>query len=58
MFADATNLSFKHENLQTLYGIVNAELVKISKWFKLNKLFLNIKEKHNLLFLETKISRF
>ena len=38
MFADDTNLFFKHENLQMLYGIANAELVKISKWFKLTKL--------------------
>ena len=29
MFADDTNIFFKHENLQILYEIVNAELVKI-----------------------------
>ena len=43
MFVDDTNVYFQHENLQMLYGIVNAEIVKISKWFTLNKLSLNIK---------------
>ena len=44
MFADDTNLFFKHHNLITLYNIVDTELIKISKWFKLNKLSLNIKK--------------
>ena len=44
MFADDTNLFFKHQNVYTLYNIVNTELIKISKWFKLIKLSLNIKK--------------
>jgi hypothetical protein len=50
MFADDTNLFFKHENLNTLYTIVNNELMRISKWFKLNKLSLNIKKTNFILF--------
>ena len=42
MFADDTNLFFKHTNLETLCNIINCELAKISDWFKLNKLLLNI----------------
>ena len=43
MFADYTNLFFKHPNLTILFEIINIELSKISQWFKLNKLKLNIK---------------
>ena len=44
MFADDTNLFFKHANISELFVNVNNELQKISKWFKLNKLSLNIKK--------------
>ena len=50
MFADDTNLFFKHQNLITLYELVNNELLLISKWFKLNKLSLNIKKTNYILF--------
>ena len=50
MFADDANLFFKHQNLTTLYNIVNTELIKISKWFKLNKLSLNIKKTNYIIF--------
>ena len=39
-----TNLFFKHANISELFVNVNNELHKISKWFKLNKLPLNIKK--------------
>ena len=42
IFADDTNLFFKHKNLNTLVSIINTELIQISSWFKLNKLSLNI----------------
>ena len=44
MFADDTNLFFKHQNLITLCNIVNTELIKIWKWFKLYTLSLNVKK--------------
>ena len=50
MFADDTNLFFKHQNLITLYNIVNTELIIISKWFTLNKLSLNIKKANYIIF--------
>ena len=42
-FADNTNLFFKHANISQLFVNVSNELKKISNWFKLNKLSLNIK---------------
>ena len=42
MFADDTNLFYSHENIKTLFNIVNNELNKLNEWFKANKLSLNI----------------
>ena len=42
IFANDTNLFCKHKNLNTLVSIINTQLIKISSWFKLNKLSLNI----------------
>ena len=50
MFADDTNLFFKHENVNQLFANVNKELKKVSKWFKLNKLSLNIKKTNFIIF--------
>ena len=49
MFADDTNIFFKAKTLEALDEIVT-ELTKISKWFKLNKLSLNIKKTNYILF--------
>ena len=38
IFADDTNLFFKDKDLNTIVYIINTELVKISKWCKLNEL--------------------
>ena len=54
MFADDTTLFFKHKELGVLYTTINVELAKISQWFKLNKLSLNIK-KPTILSFEIKI---
>ena len=54
MFAEDTNLFFKHKELGVLYTTINIELAKIFKWFKLNKLSLNIK-KPTILSFELKI---
>ena len=50
MFADDTTLFFKHKELGVLYTTINVELVKISQWFKLNKLSLNIKKANYIVF--------
>ena len=44
LFADDTNLFFKHKDLETLINIINTEITKIVSWFKINELFLNIKK--------------
>ena len=43
LFADDTTIFFKDKCLKTLYDTINDELNKITNWFKLNKLSLNMK---------------
>jgi len=50
MFADDTNLFLSNVNLTDLITAINEELAKISVWLKLNKLSLNIKKTHYILF--------
>ena len=50
MFADDTNLFFKHTNLKILYEHINIELQKKSSWFILNKLSLNIRKTNYIIF--------
>lgn len=50
MFADDTNIFLSDSNLTDLVNMANAELNKISIWFKLNKLSLNIKKTNFILF--------
>lgn len=54
MFADDTNLFFSGDKLDLLNTQINVELSKLVIWFKLNKLSLNIKKTHFILF-RTKI---
>ena len=42
MFADDTNLFHSDVSIKTLFNSVNKELQNIHKWFKANKLSLNI----------------
>ena len=37
LFADNTCLVFRDKNQQSLNEIINADLLKISEWFKANK---------------------
>ena len=41
MFADDTNLFMSNKNVNKLFSDMNRELIKVSKWFKTNKLSLN-----------------
>ena len=52
MFADDTNVVFSHNNLLELIHTLNLELIKISSWFKCNKLSLNI-NKTNFIHFQT-----
>ena len=49
MFADDTNLFISGVNVGDLFSDVNCELNKISLWFRVNKLSLNLaKTKYSL----------
>jgi hypothetical protein len=49
LFADDTNMFLSHPSFNTLFTLVNNELLKISKWLKLNKLSLNIKKTNHII---------
>ena len=50
LFADDTNLFTSGKNLKDLNDKVNEELANISIWLKVNKLSLNVKKTHFLVF--------
>ena len=50
IFADDTNIFFSHSDLDSLINNVNTELCKIVLWLKVNRLSLNIKKTHYMLF--------
>jgi hypothetical protein len=50
MFADDTNLFLTSNDLTTLFRNMNTELIKISDWFKSNKLSINIEKTKWMLF--------
>jgi hypothetical protein len=50
LFADDTNLLLNDTNLTNLINKANTEIQKISEWLKVNKLSLNIKKTHFILF--------
>ena len=50
LFADDTNLFFKHHDLNTLFKNINFEMSKIAVWSKINKLSINIKKTNYILF--------
>ena len=50
LFADDTNLFLSHKNLVTLKETMNRELNKIASWLSANKLSLNIKKTHFIIF--------
>ena len=52
LFADDTNIVLSHTNLNELIDTLNAELRKVSSWFKCNKLSLNI-SKTNFMHYQT-----
>ena len=50
LFADDTNILCKYENYVSLCELVNIELSKLSKWFSIDKLSLNVKKTSYMLF--------
>ena len=50
LFADDTNLFYRGKDFTVLFQEINNELSQISLWLKSNKLSLNIKKTHFMLF--------
>ena len=44
LFADDTNLIYENSNLTELISIVNTDLEKVTDWFRINKLSLNVEK--------------
>ena len=49
MFADDTNLFINSHSLESLSVTVNTVLAKLAKWFRLNKLSLNVNKTNYIL---------
>jgi hypothetical protein len=50
IFADDTTLMIYHKDIPTLQKLANEDLQAVEKWFQMNKLTLNIKKTHYLVF--------
>jgi len=50
LFADDTNLFFSHKDIKILGESVNQELCKVANWLACNKLSLNVKKTHFMIF--------
>ena len=50
LFADDPNLLFSHIDFPTLMNLINSEKLKISDWFKANKLSLNTQKSNYVTF--------
>ena len=58
IFADDTNIFYLDKDPNRLVKVINAELVKLTHWFKLNKLSLNVQKSNYMLFCNKKNHRF
>ena len=50
LFADDTNLFLNDENIHNLYNTMNQELSNVLTWLSANKLSLNVKKTHFMVF--------
>ena len=55
LFADYTNLFISGNNSQKLYEAANNDLNAIAEWLKVNRLSLNVKKTHYMVFSNTKV---
>ena len=55
LFADDTNLFISGRNSQKLYEAANNDLNAIAEWLKVNRLSLNVKKTHYMVFSNTKV---
>ena len=54
LFADDSNMFLSGENPDHLVDSMNTELVKITEWLNINKLSLNVKKTHFIIFKRSK----
>jgi len=54
LFADDSNLFVIHNNIDSLLNIANKELILLSEWLNVNKLFINYDKTNYMLFEVTK----
>ena len=57
LFADDTNILMSDKCLTNLNDKINSELRKVSIWFKLNKLSLNVKKTNFVIFTNNKFKK-
>ena len=50
LFADDTNNSFSHKDINTLSTTFNLEMTKLSDWCRANKLSINLKKSNFMIF--------
>ena len=50
LFADDTNLFLSHKDIKTLSDTANQELCKVANWLAANKLSLNVKKTHFVIY--------
>ena len=50
LFADDTNIFYQHKDINVLIETLNNELKKVNLWLQANKLSLNIKKTHDIIF--------
>ena len=50
LIADDTNIFYSHKDSNSLTQIISGELTKLSDWFKVNKLSINIKKSNFIIF--------
>jgi len=54
LFADDTNIFLSDANLDKLISTLNSELVRMSKWFAINRLSLNVSKTNFILFCNSR----
>ena len=55
LFADGTSVFIEGTNLENISKILNTELEKVIMWLKANKLTINTKKTHYMMFHRTRI---
>ena len=54
LFADDTNIFYKHKDINYLCDCMSKELSKLDEWFKINRLSLNMNKTNYILFSNTR----